>query len=322
MKKLVEAEGLAEFVEMLRETDYREDLEKLKELDPYLLEGIFHSKLIQRVDRLIEIAPQNVAYFLEARYRLGVEILNIKRILRGKPTKTMPERIRRIVVPVKPYSALDLDRLIELESLEDCIKAFEGTMYAPVVRTLDVYRKYESLWPIESMLDRVHLDVVGRALDGMPAAWRRSARAIVYVEGDLENLLLAMSWRSKLAEMKIEAKPKEIFSAVYSIPREILFDLVVAEKIDEKVVRHLPPPFPDLMDLIVEGNEPLARARLRAYLYRLALRESRREPEFPFVMLFVQACDTERANLISIMWGKARGMSPTEILKHVVTPER
>ncbi|HID90604.1 TPA: hypothetical protein EYP44_01435 [Candidatus Bathyarchaeota archaeon] len=170
MRSLVSAKGLRDLVSLLLDTDYGGDIEGVAagEVGAPELERIFDEKLIERCGYVARIAPRRIADFLRAYYR-KFEVLNIKRILRGKVSRLPAERIKGTLFPTGRLFPTKLDALLEAKSLEDAVNALNGTIYAPV-------RSYNDLTFIESYLDKIYADsILGPVISNVP----RRARGLV-----------------------------------------------------------------------------------------------------------------------------------------------
>lgn len=317
--KLVKTKDLNEFTELLSKTEYQDRLKTLKEINAATLEGIFHAEFFDKISLVIAIAPLSIARFLHTRYFMKGEIQNLKRIFRAKVSKTPIERIKQVLMPIASFSIPNLDKFIETETVEDSIRLLKDTIYSSVAERIELYERYDSLWPIESMLESVYLEAVMKEIEDVPS--KEFAKRMILVEGDFENLSLAVGWRSKAKQLPFPINVREVFQATYSISAEVLEKFILAERLSD-ALRLLEKPYRELIKPIVEGDEALARAKLRRYLYELTESEGLKEwVGLPYVISYITSCDIERGNLISIAWGKEHEVKPESILKYIVLLE-
>ena len=142
IRELAGSDDLNAFIILLSETPYGEiSIEGGVEAS-MALERVFYRKFIERMTRIVDIAPRNIAEFLQAYYYMRFEVLNLKRILRGKFSGIPISQIVESLIPIEPYHAEDFEELAKPETLEEAVGRFGGTPYSCVeqVRRMDLYR--------------------------------------------------------------------------------------------------------------------------------------------------------------------------------------
>jgi len=155
MQKLADSESIPDFLDKLAETPYGRISLEGEERIPIALERIFYEKFLERVHKIVNLTPQKMGKFLQSYYYIRFEILNLKRILRGKFSGQTNKEIIESLVPIQPYLMKDYQPLIESNSVEDAVQLLKSTPYAPLISELDYYREHEALWRLELVLNHI-----------------------------------------------------------------------------------------------------------------------------------------------------------------------
>ncbi len=316
MRYLAEQETLEGFVELLAETPYgRISIEAEGDVS-IALEKIFYQKFIERMRAIVDLAPKNIGDFLQSYYYLRFEVINLKRILRGKYSGVSATQIIESLIPMTPYKVESYEDLVNADTFEDSVKRLEGTMYAPLIATLDLFERYDALWPVEIALSHLTASTVFRSQEGLPQEDRSLVQKIVQTEVDVENFLVAAKQRSIRGKI---FSPDEMFLTTYHVG---LDELKAAMEADDLriVIQDLPYPYYEILTPLYEGDVALIRSRLRKYIYDIA-RRARAANDFGFnvVMAYLVFSEIEKDDLVGISWGKTQRVSSEDILKYLAT---
>jgi len=155
MGELAEAVDVDDFLIKLEKSPYGMVEVKRDDKLALNLEKVFIQKFIERIESIVNIIPTKMGDFLKAYFNLRFEVLNLKRILRGKFTNSTDEQIRESLIPISPYKVDSYDLLLESDSLEDAVAMLKGTQYDSLVEKLELYREYDALWPLELALNYI-----------------------------------------------------------------------------------------------------------------------------------------------------------------------
>ena len=320
MRTLARSDNLESFIKQLSETPYGDiSVEAVGDLS-IALEKVFYRKFIDRMARIVGVAPRNIAEFLQAYYYMRFEVLNLKRILRGKFSGMPAPQIVDSLVPMEPYHARDFGDLAKAETLEDAVKQLTGTLYSPLAASLEVYKKFEALWPLELTLNHVYARTILRSVEGLPYQDRVLVRQIVEFETDIENLLVAVKQRSASDRILEAHRLDELFPVTYHVGLDKIREVVDARDI-KPVISEIGYPYSEILAPLYEGDVALIRTRLRQHTYRTA-RQGRSVNDFGFnvIMAYLVFCEIEKNDLVGIAWGKAQGIPSEDILKYLVVP--
>ena len=144
IQHLAEASDINEFITRLRDTPYGEITVEHDDKIALNLEKIFIKKFTDRIEEIVNITPAKMGEFLRAYFDFRFEVLNLKRILRGKFTESSPEEISDSLIPIS-YIIRDYDILINAGSLEDAVLKLDNTSYRTLIDKLELYSEYDAL---------------------------------------------------------------------------------------------------------------------------------------------------------------------------------
>ncbi len=315
LRHLSEASDIEEFLDRLRETPYGEiDVEQDSKI-ALNLEKIFIKKFIERIGEIVKITPAKMGEFLQAYFDFRFEILNLKRILRGKFTDSDVDEISESLIPIEPYIVKDYDELIHAENLEEAVMMLEGTAYNSLIGKLDLYREFDILWPLELELNYIYATNILKLTKKIPARDRRIVSSLVKYETDVENVLIAVKRRGK-TEINLD----EIFPVTYGISKADLREVIQAESLSA-AIDGLDEPYRSVLTPLKSGDIALVRAMLRKGKYDAATK-ARANNQFGFnvILAFLVYSEIEKDNLVGLAWGEVQGLSPDQLLKYMVIP--
>jgi len=318
MKALVLTKDLGEFLELLSQTPYGEEVgERGRLVSATKLEKAFNQNFVRRLERIVRVCPGDLSEFLQTYYYMRLEIHNLKRILRGKFSKLPIDRIRDFLTSLGPYQPVFFEDLLMAEELGDFISLLSRTPYAPLEKSLVLCEKYDILWPVEARLNYLYVEAVQGVLSKIPRADRSRVRSIVETEADVENLLLAINQRGV---EKVLAPPEGVFQQAYGFSPEIFKELIECRDLGE-AIKGLASPYTGILKPILEEDAALVRANLRRHIYEMAGRMRERDDfGFPCIFSYLSSCEAERGELVAIAWGKEQGVEPKRILAYSVLP--
>jgi vacuolar-type H+-ATPase subunit C/Vma6 len=315
MKRLADAVNIDEFIERLKETPYGEiDVEHNDKI-ALNLEKVFIKKFTERIEEIVKITPASMGEFLHAYFDFRFEILNIKRILRGKFTESSAEEIDESLIPIEPYIVRDYSELVGADSLEEVVMKLSGTSYETLIEKLELYKEYDALWPLELELNYIYARNILRLTEKLPSSDRRIVNSLVKYETDVENVLIAMKRRGK-ENLDMDS----FFPVTYGINLVELRAFIEEESLI-KAIDNLKEPYRSVLEPIKRGDIALVRAMLRKGKYDAATK-ARAGNQFGFnvILAFLVYSEIEKDNLVGLAWGEVQGLSSDQLLKYIVIP--
>ena len=318
IRDLAGMESLKVFVEQLAETSYGE-ISIAEEGDTSIaLESVFYQKFIERMMGIVDLAPSKIGNFLQSYYYLRFEVINLRRIIRGKYSGIPTPQINESLIPITPYKVESYEEILGAETFQDVVLRLEGTPYASLISSLELSEKYDALWPVEIALNYLGAREVFKSLDILPQNDRSLVRRVVHAEADIENFLVAAKQRSSHDDIH---SVEEMFPATYEISRSTLIEAIEADDIRD-IIQGLVPPYDVILAPLYEGDVALIRSRLRQHIYDIAAR-GREVNDFGFnvVMAYLIFSEIEKDNLVGIAWGKTQGILSEDILKYLAIPK-
>jgi V/A-type H+-transporting ATPase subunit C len=317
MQTLADARNVDDFLAKLMDTPYGSVALDDESRPDIALERVFYRKFIERIEKIVELTPRKIGEFLMGYYQMRFEVVNLKRILRGKFSNASEEEIRLSLIPISPYRVASYEDMVEAGSLEDVVEMLRGTTYAGVEERMPLYEEYDALWPLELMLNYINASAILEAVKQLPTGDRRIVRKLVELETDIENVLIAVKQRGHKHEaLNVE----ELFPATYGVAVSQLEDIIEAENL-RPVIQGLGSPYAEILGPIYTGDVALIRTYLRLAKYdHVTASRSADEYGFNVIMAYLVYSEIEKDNLVGLAWGKAQGLLPKELLKYVVIP--
>jgi V/A-type H+-transporting ATPase subunit C len=319
MQELAETRSIDNFLVKLRETPYGDITLEDDTRPDIALERIFYQKFIERIEQIVKLTPKKMGEFLLSYYQMRFEVLNLKRILRGKFSNSSEEEIKLSLVPSSPYKIKNYEQLIKAENLEQVVTILNDTTYRKLSEKMDLYKELDALWPLELMLNYINASTILEAVQKLPSRDRHIINKLVQLETDIENILIAFKQRGKKIE---DLNLTELFPATYGINVNKLEEIINTKNI-RPVLQGLGSPYAEIMGPIYEGDVALIRTYLRLAKYEHAT-TSRTANEFGFniIMAYLVYSEIEKDNLVGLSWGKIQGLSSEELLKYIVAPKK
>jgi V/A-type H+-transporting ATPase subunit C len=317
MRALAEKESLEGFVKSLEGTQYgRIPIDTEGDVS-LALERVFYQKFIERMMGIVDLAPKKIGDFLQSYYYLRFEVINLKRIIRGKFSGIPARQIIESLIPIAPYRVENYEEIVGAETYQDAVRRLDGTPYATLVSSLELSEKYDALWPLEIALNHLNASTVFKSLERLPHHDRGLVRRIVQAEADVENFLVAAKQRSA---RELAHSAEDQFPATYGISLPTLREAMEADDIGP-VIRGLDQPYDRILAPLYEGDVALIRSRLRQHIYDVA-RKGRAANDFGFnvVMAYLVFSEIEKDDLVGIAWGKTQGIPSEDILKYLAIP--
>jgi vacuolar-type H+-ATPase subunit C/Vma6 len=296
------------FTEELKGTLYGDSVEGLSpEASAVDYEKAFYTVFLQRVDRVVKMAPKGFEPFLTTYFPVRLEITNIKRILRGKYAGQPEEEMEKILLPVSPQGVKDFNGLLKADGVEGVVNTLSGTMYASLLSRLPIFKELGSLWALEVELNYVYFDAISGAIGRAISKYRDFLIRLVEVEQSVENLLLALSIPS--GSKSIDASPEPMLERSRLIPAEIVKQLVGGGDVSS-ILSRLQAPVSEIISPLSTNDAAMVRTRLQRYLLETVGRVARTDAmDFPYPLWFLMRCEAEVKDLARIAWCLDQGLS-------------
>jgi len=318
IRRLAETENFNTFIDQLSETPYGNiSLEAYRDVS-VALEQLFYRKFIERISRIIDITPKKIASFLQTYYYMRFEILNLKRILRGKFGGIPSQQILESLIPIEPYHVKDFKELLEQETIEEIVKHLHGTPYSNLSESIQLYKETEELWPFELSLNNIYASTILKLVETLSSPDRVLVKRIVELETDIENLLIALKQREMVQDTR---RLQSLFPTTFKFNIEKMKEFIESKDIKQFIIE-LGEPYTEILSPIYEGDVSLVRSRLRQQIYR-TMKRGRSMNDFGFnvIIAYLVFCEIEKDDLVGMSWSKAQGISSENILKYLVLPQ-
>ncbi len=311
--------GIARFME---ESEYEREINELgtRFSGVDLIEYALNQNLARHFQDLLDFSEGRL-YDLIARYLRKFDVWNIKTIIRGIYTETPADEIRTDLIRAGELDDTVLDRLLEVDEIEDVIEILDGTVYhGPLDDAFEEFEETGTLVPLENALDREFyehlLDNLGRPQEGPNAKY-------------VEFLQAEIDFRNARNALRLARSGADLDPASYYIPGGVLFD--------KSELSRLVSDMDELVDHIVENKR--YGDRLSGALRRLREADSLIQFEhaidaallkysdtlssiYPVsvssVLSYILAKEREVENIRAIARGREVGLSESEIEEELV----
>jgi len=317
MRRLAEAGDIEGFLRLLSHTPYGE-IALEEGVDPSIsLERALNYKLLGRVEEVLRAAPGRMGAFLEVFTLMRLEVINLKRILRGRFTGLPPSSIMASLIPMQPYGVADYGELAEAGDVVEVVSRLRGTPYEALEEVLDLLRLFDALWPLELRLSHLYFSEVSREAEVLPSVARSLARRLIGVEVDVENLLAAIKLRAVEKRGEVLRRIGEIFTSTYLIEHGLIKRVIEAEAL-QPLIRGLDHPYDWILEPLLEDDMAMIRARLRRYIRTLAM-DGRRVDDYGMsvALSYIMLNELEKDDLVSIGWGLIQGIPMEDVTRYL-----
>lgn len=159
------AKSLKDIVSLLSITEYRELIDKSREISAEALHEVYRSIFLRRLITLINMASGIHRDFL-VEYARIFEIENILYILKKLVAGEKVDPSRLIAIP---YSPIDYKSLSEARSLENALKILKATQTYSDIRDVAINKavQYRSVFPVEAELNRIRYENLFKMLNNL-----------------------------------------------------------------------------------------------------------------------------------------------------------
>ncbi len=314
--------GPSAIARFMEETEYEQEINTLgtRFSGVDLIEYSLNRNLARHFDDLLKWSDGEV-YDLIGRYLRKFDVWNVKTIIRGIYTETPTEEISTDLIRAGELTDRTIDRLLEVDSIEDAIEVLYGTQFYDALSTAyDTYEETGTLVALENALDREFyehlLDDLGRPQEGPKALY-------------VEFLQAEIDFRNARNALRLARSGADLDPAEYYIDGGTLFS--------QRELSRLVTDYDQLVEHIAENKRygdrlSSALERLReadsliqfehaidAALLEYADRLSSVYPvSVSAVLSYILAKEREVENIRAIARGREVGLTETEIEEELV----
>jgi V/A-type H+-transporting ATPase subunit C len=309
-RRMLEADTLDGLVAIARETRYGSGVTS----DPVRAEKHLGRVLAEETYALKRFVSGRARPLL-AWHARRPELDNLKTVLRALHYRQPLERATSSLVPL-PHSPLDWVRLLASSDVAAFVEQLQGSVYAkPLEDALERYRQEGLPFFLEISLDLAYLRHLLRLIARLGSGDRRQAQRFLGFSIDVHNLLWAYRYRiyARLA-------PEEILNytlhRAYRVDIATLRRVVTGAPLQEEAAR-----LGLRVGAELSEREALERVELesRRLLFARAA-ESFRGLTFHLgsVLAYGALVEAEVADLVTLLEGKAQGMSAADLVARMI----
>ena len=338
-QKLIESEDLISLigkdVESIRcillDSAYKEEIQDLpaKKTNAILFEKALRKNYVKTLEGIIRFSSGNIRKLMHALLR-KVELSNLKTVLRAIKYKIDVDEALKNVVPVGTFGEEKYREIIlKSKSFEDLEIAFSNHDFELILRQFSgTDLMSEDLVSIETKMDKAVFQRIIDLIDRLGDSDRKIAQKLFWSELDSINIKVILKIKA------LEISPKQIRE--YLVPTgffdvEILGEAFLGSNI-ESVLKHLldfaeknQNKFYQKSLSRILAQPELSISSIEDALYEMAYKESMellkeysRYYNIGFILEYNNLKRIEIKNLICIILGSERKLTPQTIRKHLI----
>jgi V/A-type H+-transporting ATPase subunit C len=266
IRQLIRTRSLAESVQMLGETDFapvQKVYERTGDIKTAELELLRKELSIYlELENLVEEDICGFVHALTERF----EVENLKnavrlwfdRRVRGRNI----EDARGYLLRRRIHHAIDLDGIINADTLEQVADRLEGTPYAAMVRQqAAAVMEAASLFPLELALDRFLYSRFAQAADRLGPRDREIARRLIGVEIDLQNVSWLIRFKN-FYSLEADRALGYTLPGGLNLTLELMRQTYAAERTDRQISALVGKRYPEIAPMLASQEQTKFSARL------------------------------------------------------------
>jgi len=266
IRQLIRARSLAESVQMLAETDFapvQKVYERTGDVKTAELELVEKELSIYlELEGLVEEEVHEFVHALTSRFEIEV-LKNVLRLwfdrrIRGRNIEDARSYLLR-----KPiHHSIDLEAIINADTLEQAAEHLERTPYAGIVRQQAAgVLEAASLFPLELALDRFFYSRLAAATDRLGARDRKIARRLIGVEIDLQNVGWLIRFKT-FYSLEVDQALGFTLPGGLNLSSELMRESYDAERTDREISALVGKRYPEIAPLLASREQTKFTARL------------------------------------------------------------
>lgn len=266
LRRLIHAHSLAESVQLLAETDFapvQRVYERTGDIKTAELELLRKElELYLELERLVEEEVRGFVAALSARFEAEVLKTAIRlwfdRRIRGRNV----DEGRGYLIRTPIHHRIDLDGIINSDTLEEVADQLEHTPYAAVVREhVDRVNREASVFSLELALDRLFYRGLLEAADRLKSRDREIARRMIGVEIDLQNVGWLIRFKN-FYSLDSEQALAYTLSGGLNLKPDLMRESYEAERTDREISAVVGRRYPEISALLSSQEQSRFTARL------------------------------------------------------------
>ncbi|MGQ9718867.1 MAG: V-type ATPase subunit [Nitrososphaerales archaeon] len=312
ISSLSKASDLSVIVEALLKGDYAQDVSGIpfERMNAVSLTEVFYKKLADRFNFLLKMTRGSLGRFFKD-YAKRLEVENIKRILRAKHGKEIITEELLVPIP-REYTTVNFPAMIVAKDLEESVGILKETIYAPLIDSIELYKKYNTTLVFEGVLESIYFGELWRDVKKLSD---NEVKKRIGKEMDLKNLILILGLKAK--NMPAELIEASLIKTYYKLNKRIASSLAKerAESIFDAVTRtYYRKYLSGLRDEIEKGTISQIEHSVFNSLYHEDLKTMHEKPfKLVFVVSYLSLCEFEARNITTIATGRQLGLSEDKL---------
>ncbi|WP_436345628.1 V-type ATP synthase subunit C [Natronorubrum sp. FCH18a] len=231
--------GPSEIARFMEETEYEREINALgaRFSGVDLIEYALNRNLAKHFQDLLDWSEGRL-YDLISRYLRKFDVWNLKTIIRGIYTESDPEEIRTDLIMAGELDESTIDRLLEVDAIEDAIEVLNRTIYyEPLSAAHEEFEETGALVPIENALDREFYEHLLEDVSQQYGEPEEGAEALY-----IEFLQAEIDFRNLRNALRLARSGANLDPAAYYIEGGVLFDQAELSRLignEDELVEHI-----------------------------------------------------------------------------------
>lgn len=311
LKAMAEAKSEEDALSILKNTPYGRELAKLSSPSLINVERVLTASLAHDYEKISKPLRGTAEIFME-QYAKKFEIAPIKTLM---TMKISGEKREYPWIPFKTMTESMIERLLQVETLEELIEMLKLTEYYPVLRKVLSEHKTGGAYPFIVALDKYVYGELGSIMEAMRGKDKEMARSSVGAEMDAKNLV---------ATLRLRGVEEKIFRDCLIPYRYKLNDAALRTLFETKRTSELTSQLPGMPygEITLHGIKEYEKTgtffqlelSFRKYLLKISRRAFQGDRFHIGVPIgYLNLKENEVRNIIAILKAKEAGLSASEM---------
>jgi len=314
--------GISEITRFLQETVCKKEITELSSRykGVALLEIALTLHMVRDILKLKRIANDETLQAIIDEYLQRKDVYNLKTILRAIYSKQNKEEAKSLLIPVGRLDEMQLDKLLENDSVEEAISNIPFMPPQILREALEQFKKSGNLFEVENMLSQEYYRDLLRFAKRIP---EQGSIMRTFIEEEIDILNIKALLRFKKEKMPASQIQPHLFPGGVRLTEAMLNKMVSAadahsilnavEKLGYGVSRQ------DIEQYLKSGSLiPVDAALSRHLLERVAFLTTTNPLSVDVILGYLFAKEVEISNLRMMIKGKQLGIKEERIEKELV----
>lgn len=322
LTRLLDSRDIAEVTGILQESHYSPYLAGREEMSLSGFEMAFQTHRAETYAEVADMVPDDMRGVFDEMLKI-IDVRNIKTLLIYKQAGLPTEKTMEMISPGGFITPETLEHFFDAASVPELVGRLEGTEYwPPVHEALSEFEEGRNLLPLQHALDRHYYGELWKKIHVTRAKYIEVVKSLVGMQIDAQNIKIVL--RCKADELTPEEIVRYVLPFYQELSEERVRRMAEAKDVAETIMMLEGTDYGRaLSDRLSEYVDTKSLSGFEKALDNLLLKKARSIAVEYYIgvgpiIAFLLEKDIEIQNLTAIVNGKAEGLKPEEIEKHVI----